>query len=224
MNKIKKLDIPLKYLSKIPDSLNEHTPLIFFLHGYGSNKEDLFSLHNYLPKDWACISLEGNIPLIYGGWSWSDLDFQNILELPKPQQMIEHRNLIIESVTIVKEKLSLKKENCILSGFSQGGSMSLLIALTRPTIFHGVASLCGMIKTDYFNEDIVNNAANESNIFMANGILDDRIPISMGRYSHQVMLDKGLKPLYKEYNSGHTITEECLKDFISWITDIKVSK
>ena len=223
MNKIKKFNIPLKYLSKIPENLNEYTTLVFFLHGYGSNKEDLFSLHNYLPKDWACISLEGTIPLIYGGWSWSDLDFKNILELPKPQQMIDHRNLIIESVNVIKEELSLKSGNCILSGFSQGGSMSLLIALTKPNIFHGIASLCGMIKTDYFNQEIINNTKNKSNIFMANGTIDDRIPISMGRYSCQVMREKGLEPIYKEYNSGHTISEECLKDFISWINDIRAS-
>ena len=46
---------------------------IFMFHGYGSNKEDLFSLEQYLPASQTIISLEAPLRLPFGGFSWFDI-------------------------------------------------------------------------------------------------------------------------------------------------------
>ena len=41
-------DLPLKYLEQAnPES--QHQPLVIFLHGYGSNEQDLFGIKDELP-------------------------------------------------------------------------------------------------------------------------------------------------------------------------------
>ena len=50
----------LKYLIRHSEN-KENSPSIFLLHGYGSNKEDLFSLEGYLPINHTIISLEAPI-------------------------------------------------------------------------------------------------------------------------------------------------------------------
>ena len=73
------LDLPLKNLSnqnKI--TYKEKRRSVFFLHGYGSNKEDLYPICNYFSKDWVCISLEATIPVNNNGWAWAELNYNNI--------------------------------------------------------------------------------------------------------------------------------------------------
>ena len=46
----------LDFLIRRGDKSNEKTGCIFMFHGYGSNKEDLFSLEQYLPQSQTIIS------------------------------------------------------------------------------------------------------------------------------------------------------------------------
>ena len=41
----------LQYLVRKPKKVSENPPLLILLHGYGSNKEDLFSFAEELPDD-----------------------------------------------------------------------------------------------------------------------------------------------------------------------------
>ena len=58
--------------------LNENAPAIFFLHGYGSNMEDLFSLGQFFSDEWAIISFQASESIGFGGYAWAELDFNNL--------------------------------------------------------------------------------------------------------------------------------------------------
>ena len=68
----------LKYLIRHTE-IKKNSPSIFLLHGYGSNKEDLFSLEGYLPKNHTIISLEAPISLPFGGFTWFEVNQMDIL-------------------------------------------------------------------------------------------------------------------------------------------------
>ena len=53
---------------------------IFMFHGYGSNKEDLFSLEQFFPKSYTVVSFNAPISLPFGGYSWFNIDYSDILE------------------------------------------------------------------------------------------------------------------------------------------------
>ena len=53
----------LDFLIRKSNNTNKKAGSIFMFHGYGSNKEDLFSLEQYLPQSHTIISLEA--PLNY---------------------------------------------------------------------------------------------------------------------------------------------------------------
>ena len=77
------IEIPLKYRMR-GSILNENAPAIFFLHGYGSNMEDLFSLSQFFSDEWAIISFQASVSIGFGGYAWAELDFSNLRELPNP--------------------------------------------------------------------------------------------------------------------------------------------
>ena len=48
--------LPLEYIIREPQIKIKRSPVIFMLHGYGSNEEDLFSFANALPPEYTIIS------------------------------------------------------------------------------------------------------------------------------------------------------------------------
>ena len=47
--------LPLEYIIREPQIKIKRSPVIFMLHGYGSNEEDLFSFANALPPEYTII-------------------------------------------------------------------------------------------------------------------------------------------------------------------------
>ena len=67
-DRISQLDLPLKNLVHKAGNPNNNTPSIFFLHGFGSNMQDLLGLTPFFGSNWNCISLQASIPIQYNGW------------------------------------------------------------------------------------------------------------------------------------------------------------
>ena len=95
MNEPTQLDLPLNNIIKKSEDGSDTSPSIFFLHGFGSNMQDLFGLAQIFGKGWNCISLQATIQVQYNGWAWADLDYTNIGKLPKPEQMIIHQKIFL---------------------------------------------------------------------------------------------------------------------------------
>ena len=216
MKNTNNISLPLRHQIQLPRIQQLKSPAVFFLHGFGSNMDDLFTLGNYFPSNWTCISLEATVSIGFGGWAWAELDFNNMLELPKPEQIYKHRTKIIQSIKISIQKLKLDSSQIYLVGFSQGASMSLFCGLTRPEMFHGIASLCGYIELNDFSKEINKDKVNELNLFIGNGTEDNVVPISLGRITKTNLERVGVQPIYQEYPTGHSISNDCLQDMLKW--------
>ncbi|MCS5654167.1 MAG: alpha/beta hydrolase-fold protein [Candidatus Marinimicrobia bacterium] len=216
MKNTNNISLPLRHQIQLPRIQQLKSPAVFFLHGFGSNMDDLFTLGNYFPSNWTCISLEATVSIGFGGWAWAELDFNNMLELPKPEQIYKHRTKIIQSIKISIQKLKLDSSQIYLVGFSQGASMSLFCGLTRPEMFHGIASLCGYIELNDFSKEINKDKVSELNLFIGNGTEDNVVPISLGRLTKTNLERVGVQPIYQEYPAGHNISNDCLQDMLKW--------
>ena len=59
-----------------PSSLTEgKPPVMFLLHGYGSNEEDLFSFAPELPEELCIISVRAPYPMEPYGNAWYAINF-----------------------------------------------------------------------------------------------------------------------------------------------------
>ena len=129
MSNVTKLELPLDNLIRKSENNNTPSQSIFFLHGFGSNMQDLFGLRPLFNQNWTCVSLQSSIPVQYNGWAWAELDFQNIGKLPKPEQMKIHQEKVFESIEQCIKKLDLDPNRINLLGFSQGASLSIYSGL-----------------------------------------------------------------------------------------------
>ena len=217
-DRISQLDLPLKNLVHKAGNPNNNTPSIFFLHGFGSNMQDLFGLTPFFGSNWNCISLQASIPIQYNGWGWAELDPLNIRKLPNPDQIKMHYQKVIESIDETVDVLNLDRSSVNLLGFSQGASLSIYCGLNSPERFKTVAALCGYVPEDNIRLQIDMTKERDIDIFMGNGTSDPLISISIAHASRDFLNSLvGVSTDYNEYDSEHTISNDCLNDVVNWL-------
>ena len=214
------IEVPLKY--KIRNSiLDKDAPAIFLLHGYGTNMNDLFPLSQFFPENWVVISLQAPFYNGFGGYAWAELDLSNLRELPKPEQKPISIEKIHNSISILSSKFNLDKNQIYILGFSQGSDLALSTGFKFPNFYKGIISLCGYFDTKKIEYDLDHDALKNLNIFLSSALYDDKVPVHLGRMTNLSIKKMGLTPTYFEYNTGHTISNECLTNVLDWLNLIK---
>ena len=219
MSNVTKLELPLDNLIRKSENNDTPSQSIFFLHGFGSNMQDLFGLSPLFNQNWTCVSLQASIPVQYNGWAWAELDFQNIGKLPKPEQMKIHQEKVFESIEQCIKKLDLDPKRINLLGFSQGASLSIYSGLKNPNTFNSVVALSGFFPVKEISKEVDREAIRGLELFMGHGRLDPVVPIGLGHDTKNGLIDIGVNPNYNEYDSEHTISNECLNDILKWLEE-----
>ena len=212
----------LDFLIRRADNLNEKTGCIFMFHGYGSNKEDLFSLEQYLPSSQTIISLEAPLKLSFGGFSWFDIDYSDVIEnnLDKRYKEINERiDSLLENIDRHIENENLNKDDITILGFSQGGSICWKLGLDYSKKFRRVIPLSSFIHPSYLNEKL--DSYKELLIYSSHGTQDEVIPISLVEdYIKSLSIKNDL--IFEKFESGHTISQRNLINLINWIEETKI--
>ena len=213
----KRIEIPLKYRIR-KSTLNKNAPAIFFLHGYGTSMNDLFPLSQFFPADFAVVSLQAPFYNGFGGYAWAELDLSNLRELPKPEQKVDSINKIHESIIKLKENFNFDENEINILGFSQGGDLALSTGFKFPTSVKGIISLCGYFDIKKIEFDLDHDELKKLKIFLSSALYDDKVPVHLGRMTHLSLKKINLSPTYFEYDTGHTISNECLKNVLDWLS------
>ena len=207
----------LDFLIRKSNNTNEKSGSIFMFHGYGSNKEDLFSLEQYLPQSHTIISLEAPLKLPFGGFSWFDIDYSDVIEnnLDKRYKEInESIDGLLNNIDKHIETENLNESDVSILGFSQGGSICWKLGLDFSNRFRRVIPLSSFIHPSYLNEDL--NDYKGLEIYSSHGTLDEVIPISLvEKYIESLAKNNNL--VFDRFEAGHTISQMNLLSLIKWI-------
>ena len=128
---------------------NNPEKLVVFLHGYGSNAEDLISLapdfaealpdaHFISPN--APFEFEGGFPNAYQWFSLYDVTIEDIEE-----QVRKANEILGDFLDEQLARFDLSDEDLILVGFSQGAMMAMYHSLRREGEICGVLSYSGKL-------------------------------------------------------------------------------
>jgi len=207
----------LDFLIRRSKNIDQKAGSIFMFHGYGSNKEDLFSLEQYLPQSHTIISLEAPLKLPFGGFSWFDIDYSDVIEnnLDKRYKEInESIDGLLSNIDRHIESEKLDENDVTILGFSQGGSICWKLGLDFPKRFRRTIPLSSFIHPSYLNEDL--NYYKDLDIYSSHGTLDEVIPISLVE-NYIESLTKKNNLVFDKFEAGHTISQENLINLIKWI-------
>ena len=206
----------LKYRIYKPSHIKNDLKIIFLLHGYGSNEEDLFSLKEFIPSNYIIISLRAPIVIGFNSYAWYTINFENNIDrwIDK-DEAINCKNVIINDISLHMEDLGFKNKKISLLGFSQGAILSWSLGVEYPHLIKNILPLSG-----FYHSEITNSNSNSKfklNCFSSHGIRDPIIPINWARKGIESLKNDNVKILYKEYESGHEINNKNLRDVIKWL-------
>ena len=208
----------LHHLVREPKVILEKNPVIFLLHGYGSNEEDLFSFAAEIPDEYYVISARAPYDMMYGSYAWYAINFDaDENKFSDLDQARSSRDLIIEFIDECLLKYAIDSENVTLLGFSQGAILSSAIALSYPDKITKVAALSGYLNKEIATEEYLQNNISKVKFFVSHGIVDQVIPIEWARKTKPALENLGINVIYKEYPIGHGVSPQNFYDFKDWL-------
>lgn len=209
-------DRPLDHLYRPAQTVNKQSAVLFLLHGYGSNKEDLFSFSNYLPPHFAVIALNAPIALPFGGYAWYELEFTaDMKRLSNYEQAHSSLKRLKENIEHYCDQYQFDKSQVSCLGFSQGAILSWSLGLDAPKQIHQIIGLSGLIDPELLLQPL--DTYRDIVAFASHGREDATLPIDYARKSIGTLSIKNPAISYKEYPTGHTISQENFNDMLQWL-------
>lgn len=215
-------DLPLSYLEQTQgDARNQ--PLVIFLHGFGSDEQDLFGIKDALPSTWTYLSVRAPMPVQPSGFRWftktpGNGDYDGVTA-----DLQSSAALINDFVAKATAKYHTRPDRVFLVGFSQGAIMSYEVALRDPTLVRGIAALSGsllpVLKAELKPDERLGGLA----IFIGHGTQDQALPYASATRANEVLVGMGLKPEFHGYGGmNHTVSEAEVQDLKAWLeTNLK---
>ncbi|WDU65477.1 alpha/beta fold hydrolase [Pseudomonas poae] len=210
-------DLPLAYLEQTQgDARNE--PLVIFLHGFGSNEQDLFGIKDALPSTWTYLSARAPMPVDPHGYRWFTKTPGNGDYNGETADLQRSARLIKDFVTQATAKYHTQPDRVFLVGFSQGAIMSYEVGLREPGLVRGIAALSGSVLPVLKAELKPDERLKKLAIFIGHGTLDQALPYASATRANEVLSGLGLTPELHGYpGMNHTISEAEVQDLKAWL-------
>ncbi|WDF46087.1 alpha/beta hydrolase-fold protein [Chryseobacterium sp. KACC 21268] len=207
----------LQYLVREPQNITSETPILFLIHGYGSNEQDLFSFVPTLPEDWLVVSFRAPRDANNGGYAWFDIDFmseENFLDVPQAEDAVKQ---VLESILKVSNHYGLTNNKTHLCGFSQGGMIVYSLALHYPELFSKIA-LLSTFPEDRLLKDIVKDKKKLEHLrfFVSHGTDDAAIPLEWAKKGAELLYDLSAYFSFREYMAGHGVNQKNYIDLMDF--------
>ena len=193
--------VPLESISVPPASGQTPTGVIVALHGFGANARDLQPLAPVMNlPNYQFLFLEAPFPYpgLPGGRMWYDLYGEDREGLNASRQKLADWLQSLESRT------GLPLSRTILSGFSQGGAMTIDVGLSFPLA--GLVSLSGFLHGPLQPK----NPETLPPALLVHGRQDQVVPLAEAQRARDSLEALAVEVTYREFNMGHEITPEVL--------------
>lgn len=202
-----------------PSNLQNPSPLILMLHGYGSDEKDLFAFADYLPEKYTVISVQAPYPLQPMGYAWYAINFDaDANKFSDTQQAIKSRENIKIFITEAIEAYNINAEEVTLFGFSQGTILSFATGLTYPHLVKNIVGISG-----YIDKNMIEFAGKEAlstlKVFSSHGSEDQVIPVEWARKTPEVLKSLDIDCVFKEFPIGHGINQPNFEAVLDWLKE-----
>jgi len=187
-----------------PAHLSDDAPVVFILHGLGSNAGDFLYLidKTNLPP---CRYVLPDAPLTVGdeAYGWYDSKTKSRADMVKSRDYLFE---LMERFSVEGEKTGHTRP-IILIGFSQGGVMSLEAGLNYKGKVEAIVSMSGYLP--YPSKTLAHPLAPfNTPILIEHGIEDDVVSEDWIQETVEAVKRSGYKPIFKEFPMGHQVTKD----------------
>jgi phospholipase/carboxylesterase len=206
-------DLSLRYALSVPSGKADEAelPLVFILHGRGADANDLIDIAPLIDDNYRFIFPNAPEPFepspgFSFGYTWFD-------GWPAERSsFVRSRELLLRFIDEAVARYPTPPGKIVLSGFSQGGMMSLDAGFRTKQQLAGIVVMSGAL-----NEQDPPPLSPEIPVLMIHGTQDDMIPVLAAHRARRILEQHGVEPEYHEFAMGHYVTPESMavvRDFL----------
>jgi phospholipase/carboxylesterase len=187
-------------------------PLLVFLHGHGSNEEQILRLApNLSRRNYVCISIRGTEDLGIcedgqPGYGWG----------PDAPCDVTVEDYVFRAIEQTRRSYHIHSERIFLAGFCEGATLAFRLGLAHPEKFGGVISLNGALPrggAPFFRYP----ALRQLRVLIGHGIANSCIPHSVARSDFKLLHTAGVTAQMHTYTTTNRIHPNMLRDIDRWI-------
>ncbi|MDQ5915816.1 MAG: phospholipase/carboxylesterase [Pseudomonadota bacterium] len=130
---------------------------------------------------------------------------------------IVHSRAAIRALITRENERGIPCERIFLAGFSQGGAVAYVTALTHPEKLAGLIALSTYLPTPQLVIDEATAANRALPIFAAHGSEDDVVSPTLGRQARDFLAQQGYRSEWREYPMPHSVCLEEIVDIGAWL-------
>ncbi len=201
------------YLIKKPENNTKKSPIVFLLHGFGSNEEDLFSFSPYLNNDVTIISLRAPIMLYPNSYAWYNIYYSGSVKSYDKEAAKLIKNQFISEMNYFIKKYDCDPNRITLIGFSQGAILGHAIA--QSSNIKNLIALSGYVDDELINFD----NTNKTSIYISHGNEDEVIPFKESIETNKILNQNNIEYEFNSFEQGHGVNSENLKSFLEWLKE-----
>jgi phospholipase/carboxylesterase len=201
----------------VPGDVASGVPVLLLLHGRGSHRGDLFRLQRQLPAAWAVVAPDAPwaaAPWGYGpGYAWYRYMGGTVPEAASFTASLQALDRLLDALPAL---LGVTPRHIALGGFSQGGTVSVGYALSRPGRVGHVLNFSGFL-ADHPEVRVIPSTVAGARFFWGHGTADPNIPFELGVAGRSQLAAAGANLEARDYPIGHWIDPAELADSVAWL-------
>ena len=198
-------------------SKEETKKLVFIFHGYGANKEDMFSIGETFAEvlpDAEIHMPDGFDPINDGfGYCWFPLNSNNVSTWGDDLRNYAEPK-IMAYIDKIKDEKNLQYSDIILSGFSQGAMIAISLGVGYG--MKAVVSFSGIIlqPDQYLNEC-------DTKVLLCHGANDDILHYSLMRMTNEALKSANIETkAVLDEDIGHSISSYLLNQAVDFLESL----
>ncbi|HEX9814689.1 MAG TPA: alpha/beta fold hydrolase [Myxococcota bacterium] len=196
-------------------------PTIIAFHGWGASAHDLLGLAPIFDGGRSLVLCpQGPLAFQAGpgqiGYGWFPLTSGGPVDPAELEKGIDALQRFLDEALAA---YPVNRRKLVLLGFSQGGFMAYALALRNPAAYAGLVALSSWLPADKAAEVTPNPELENLQTLVIHGTRDSMISIDLGRESRDALSKLGVPTTYREYEMGHEIKPEALRQIISWLDE-----
>lgn len=211
----------LTFVERLPQGAGARAPVIVLLHGWGMYHGHLFDMAQSFDRDWHLISPRAPVRMGPGAYRWF-----NFVRTPADGPNIDHDEERASLRTLIAYLEGVARragvDGVYLIGHSQGGTMALSVALSRPDLVKGCANVNGRILDKVWDAVCGARPLEGIPFFNGHGTENPIVPIRLGRATCTRLRTLGADLTTLEYPIGHEITPQALSDVSAWLGGVLI--
>lgn len=193
-------------------------PMIVAIHGLGDDPENFSHLFDTFPEPARLIAPRAPLPAEEGGWSWFPLRARDPDVEGLSRGIQQSADLLAESVAVLtRERPTIGRP--IVTGFSQGGMLTLTLAVHHPERFSTAVAVGGWLPPPLW-PNAPDAAQAGPHIAALHGTADAAVRFEPTQRSVQHLQSLGYAIDFAVYEGvPHVITPEMHRDLFAALID-----